>query len=199
MYAVLMCGGKGTRIASHFKVEKPLIRFRGKPLIEHVTRALIESKYVEKIFAAVSVNTPTTKKFLEKNFSSKMITLETSGKGYSADYLEIIDFFIFEYKKKSNPKEWRIMFIPSDIPLVSSRTIEKIIGTYHEKPCLTVIYEKEFLNKLGLDSNYSLIIDNKEYCYSIEEEYLILNLEEITYNINRFEDLKKASEVVGKN
>ncbi len=217
MYAVLMCGGKGTRIASHFKVEKPLIKFKGKPLIEYVANALIESSHIEKIFAAVSANTPITKKFLENNFSSKIITLETSGKGYSVDYLEIINFFKFKYKNKTNSKESRIIFIPSDIPLVSSHTLEKIIGTYHEKPILTVIYEKEFINKLGLDSNYSLLINNNEYCYSglsvldiskinpsklaetgkVDEEYLILNLEEISYNINRLEDLEKSLDSCG--
>src|SRR5919107_3575561 len=143
MYCVLMCGGKGTRIKSVLghKIEKPLIKIRNKPLIEHLIDALTQTNKFERIFAAVSDNTQKTQEFILSTFLSKITILETPGKGYSEDYLEIIKFFkCTKYGKKEDMK--KILFIPIDIPLLSPEIIRQIVNTNQEKPCLTIVLEK---------------------------------------------------------
>jgi adenosylcobinamide-phosphate guanylyltransferase len=56
--ALIMAGGKGTRMRA--TTEKPLLKVGGRPMIEHVVRALRESKTVDRIVVAISRNTPDT-------------------------------------------------------------------------------------------------------------------------------------------
>ena len=44
--AVIMAGGKGTRLRSN--QEKPLLKVRGQPLIESVVNALLSSKKLKQ-------------------------------------------------------------------------------------------------------------------------------------------------------
>jgi adenosylcobinamide-phosphate guanylyltransferase len=213
VYCVLMCGGKGTRIKSAMghKIEKPLVKIRDKPLIEYLIDALIQTNKFEQIFAAVSNNTQKTQEFITSTFLDKITVLETSGKGYSEDYLKIIKFFkCAECVKNKDIK--KILFLPIDIPLISPVIIKQIIDTNQEKPCLAIILEKEFVKSHGMTPSYEFVLDKKNCCYSgisvidiskidigrhekinlIAEEYRILNYSELACNANTFEDLKIA-------
>ncbi|MBA3750395.1 MAG: NTP transferase domain-containing protein [Nitrosopumilus sp.] len=213
LYCVLMCGGKGTRIKSvlDLKMEKPLILLKNKPLIEYLIKTLIQTNKFERIFAAVSNNTIKTQEFIKSHFQNKITLLETSGREYSEDYLNIINFFKeFRYKKNKDIK--KILFLPIDIPLILPSILTQIINTNQEKPCLTIILEKEFIENLGIIPSYEFTINKKNYCYSgisvvdisqvelgntkknslIDEDYIILNRSEIACNINTLKDLKIA-------
>jgi adenosylcobinamide-phosphate guanylyltransferase len=217
MYCVLMCGGKGTRIKSAMghKIEKPLIKIRNKPLIEYLIDALTQTNKFERIFAAVSDNTQKTQEFILSTFLNKITILETSGKGYSEDYLEIIKFFKYtEYRKKEDIK--KILFLPIDIPLISPKIIRQIINTRQEKPCLTIVLEKEFIESHGITTSYEFTLGTKNCCYSgisiidiskidinilekinlIAEEHKIMNYSEIACNANTFEDLKITEKIL---
>jgi len=76
--AVLMAGGKGKRMNTN--IEKPLFKFFDKSLIDHVLDNLKESKYVDKIFIALSPHTPETKKYISKKYSNNK---NYSNKNYS--------------------------------------------------------------------------------------------------------------------
>ncbi|MDD1749642.1 MAG: NTP transferase domain-containing protein, partial [Methanothrix sp.] len=54
-----MAGGRGSRLKMG---EKPMVRLFGRPLIDYVTRALLDSS-VERIFVAVTDNVPQTKQW----------------------------------------------------------------------------------------------------------------------------------------
>ena len=217
IYSVLMCGGKGTRIKSTmgYETEKPLIRIKNKPLIEYLINALIQTNKFERIFTAVSNNTQKTQEFIKANFHGKITLLETSGIGYSEDFRKILKFFKnTKYERKKDSK--KILFLPIDVPLISSEILTKIINIYQEKPCLTIILEMEFIKNHRITPSYEFIIDKKKYCYSgisiidiskididnrkkttlIEEEYITLNYSEIACNINTFEDLKIAEKLM---
>ena len=65
----------------------------------------------------------------------KITVLETSGKGYSEDYLKIIKFFKYaKYVKNKNIK--KILFLPIDIPLISPVIIKQIISQIKKNPVL---------------------------------------------------------------
>jgi GTP:adenosylcobinamide-phosphate guanylyltransferase len=217
VYCVLMCGGKGTRLKKTLgsDTEKPLIKLKDKKLIEYPINALMQSNRFERIFAAVSGNTPKTQEFLKSKYGDKVTLIETLGREYSEDYLKIIKYF----KETGNEKRYcvnKILFLPVDIPLISLGTLTQLIDIDQEKPCLTIVLEKGFVKSMGiLTSPYELVIDGKNHCYSgisiidikkidmdmgnntegfalIEEEYKTLNLVEIACNANTLEDLKTA-------
>jgi adenosylcobinamide-phosphate guanylyltransferase len=206
-----MCGGKGTRIKSTMgsKIEKPLIRIKNKALIEYLIDTLVQINKFDKIYAAVSNNTQKTREFIKANFHRNITLLDTSGIGYSEDYVKIIKYFKdIKFEKQKDPE--KLLFIPIDIPLISPKILIQILNTKQEKSCLVVILEKDFVKNHGVTSSYECIIDKKKYCYSgisvidipkiefenskevqlIEEEYIVLNYSEIACNINTFEDLK---------
>ncbi len=217
VFCVLMCGGKGTRLKKTLglDVEKPLTRLKNKPLIEYPINVLTQSNKIERIFAAVSGNTQKTREFIKSNYGDKVTLIETMGRGYSEDYLEIIKYFKeMENEKKLGAK--KILFLPIDIPLISLDTLTQLIAINQEKPCLTIVLEKGFVKSMGIMlSEYELVVDNKNYCYSgisimdikkidmdmgnntegfasIDEEYKTLNRVEIACNANTLEDLKTA-------
>lgn len=217
IYCVMMCGGKGTRLKKTLgsDTEKPLMILKNKKLIEYPINALMQSNRFERIFAAVSGNTPKTREFIKSRYGDKVTLMETPGREYSEDYLKIIKYF----KEKGNEKKHnmnKILFLPADIPLISLGTLTQLIAMDQEKPCLTIVLEKGFVKSMGIStSSYELVIDGKNYCYSgisiidikkidmdmgnnteglalIEEEYKTLNRVEIACNTNTLEDLKTA-------
>jgi adenosylcobinamide-phosphate guanylyltransferase len=220
IFGVLMCGGKGTRIKSTlgYKTEKPLIILKNKPLVEYLINALNQTNSFEKIFAAVSNNTQKTREFINASFQNKILLLETSGIEYSEDYLKVIKYFKNTPFEKEKEKEFKkILFLPIDIPLISPEILKQIIQMQQEKPCLTIIVEKDFVKNHGITpSSYEFIFDQKNCCYSgislidvskiyiddskkvqlIEEEYVILNNRGVACNINTFKDLKIAENLM---
>ena len=91
-----MCGGKGTRIKSSigYKIEKPLLKIKDKPMIGYLINAIIQTYQFKKIFAAVSNNTQKTRQFIKYNFQNEITLLDTLGTEYSEDYVKIIKYFI---------------------------------------------------------------------------------------------------------
>lgn len=222
VFCVLMCGGKGTRLKKTLgsDVEKPLTKLKNKPLIEYPINVLIQSNKFKRIFAAVSGNTQKTREYIKSNYGDKITLIDTTGRGYSEDYLKIIEYFKeMENEKKRSVK--KILFLPIDIPLISLDTLTQLIAINQEKPCLTIVLEKGFVKSMGImPSEYELVLDNKNYCYSgisimdikkidmdmgnntegfasIDEEYKTLNRVEIACNANTLEDLKTAEKFLG--
>ncbi|WP_400149778.1 NTP transferase domain-containing protein, partial [Candidatus Methanarcanum hacksteinii] len=72
MEALIMAGGKGTRLCKN-GVEKPYINVAGKHVIEHVINALKKAKCVDRILVTVSPNTKKTEEFLIISTSSSVI------------------------------------------------------------------------------------------------------------------------------
>ena len=82
IYAVLMAGGRGTRL--EVPCEKPLFKLCGKPLIKYVLDNLNASKLIDKIVIAVSHHTRETTEYL-KSFEGNFDILDTSGDDYLTD------------------------------------------------------------------------------------------------------------------
>ena len=58
--ALIMAGGKGKRM--RLAVEKPLLPFLGKPLIDWVVEAVASAEKVSEFYVVTSENTPETEK-----------------------------------------------------------------------------------------------------------------------------------------
>ncbi|MCS6767278.1 MAG: NTP transferase domain-containing protein [Candidatus Nitrosocaldus sp.] len=80
MIALLMAGGKGSRLA--MDEEKPLVRVNGRPMISYVMDALLHSKCFDGIVVAVSRNTQRTKGYILDGYAARACnTLTTATNG----------------------------------------------------------------------------------------------------------------------
>ncbi len=197
--ALIMAGGRGTRMG--MGVEKPLLKVGGKPMVEHVITALMNSRRVSDIVVAVSKHTPQTAEFV-KRFPVKV--LKTPGRGYISD----MKYAIKRLKLK------KVLIISADLPLVTSRIIDRIIEKYNEcdKPALTVAVPLEMRKKLGLKGEYTFevesipvvpaginLIDGKRIDEEkLEEEVLILQDDHVTVNVNTPLDLSVAESLLSE-
>lgn len=243
---VLMCGGKGSRINTSSntlgkKIEKPLIPINNKPLIEYTIDAILNSKKPFKIFAAVSSNTKETEDFIKYNYSDRITVLRTQGKGYSKDFANLIHYFINKSYTKEQEKRYtrndnilkriktqdgifecsKILFLPIDLPLISTKTVENIAELKQQTPLISLVIDKNIIIEYGLlPTPYAVRIDNKDYCHTgiavaslalfsskvtkitsskIEEESIIFNDPELAFNVNTIDDLSKVKEYFSRN
>ena len=78
MDALLMCGGRGTRL--DLPTEKPLVEIDGRAMVDRI-RETLEASRVETVHAVVSPHAPATREHL----AGSLPTIETPGEGYVAD------------------------------------------------------------------------------------------------------------------
>ena len=219
---VLMCGGKGSRLDtdSTVKVEKPLLELKNKSLIEYMIEAVQNSKKNFKIYAAVSKNTVKTKEFLKRRYCNDITLIETTGSGFSNDYLIVLQFFKDkENKGKNGIQDFannRILFLPTDLPLISSKTLDEITDLYQSSSIISIVVDKKmFIQNNFVPSTFVTEISKVDYCYTgisildfhtiarlehidqIKEVPMIMDNLELVYNINTVDDMKKAEKFIG--
>lgn len=187
MIALVMCGGKGSRMKS--PEEKLLLKYK-KPIIEHVLSALESSKIFSKIFCVTSNNAPKTRQFVTKlGFE----IVETQGRGYSEDLSEILAKF-------SEP----VFVVSGDMPLLEPTIINKIVELADPKNIWnSVMVKKKFLTSLGTDTEFFVTIKGEDYAYtgisiidptkihhgkSIDESFIIFDDKRIATNLNTKKD-----------
>jgi len=194
-----MCGGRASRMQLEETIEKPLLKVAGIAMVERVILALAGSKRFDRIVAAISPNTPTTKELLK---SKGIETIETLGKGYSNDLSYLL----------SKLKPRRVMVVPSDIPLLNSQIVSDILdvidnsGIREQESAISIILDKGFVESIG--AKPSIVLD--QYCHSgitifntraveidlVEEHYLVMNRKEIALNVNTKEELELAKKLL---
>ncbi|HJU35288.1 MAG TPA: NTP transferase domain-containing protein [Nitrososphaera sp.] len=198
MIAVVMCGGRASRMQQRQRgIEKPLLKVAGIAMVERVISALADSDMFDRIVAAVSSHTPMTKEFLR---SKGIETIETLGEGYSKDLSQLL----------SRLKPQRVVTVPSDMPLLSSQIIIRILNAIGnnqgQEPVISIMLEKGFVEGIGVKPSVVL----EQYCYSgitvfntmavgtesVEERYLVLNRKEIALNVNTKEEIELAEKLL---
>jgi adenosylcobinamide-phosphate guanylyltransferase len=203
MLALVMCGGKGNRMA--LPIEKSLLKLRDKTLIEYVLDALIDYRGFENIVVVPSTNTPATCTFLytHKYYTSGIIEIfEGRGENYSLDLSYVLG--------KIRPA---VAFVVSaDLPLLNPVIIQKIITSYLPSfPCTSIVSERCFVKNFDILPSSVLTIGAKKYCYSgivivdsskhrtnskLEENYLIMNEKEVAVNVNTVLELRTAERLL---
>ena len=130
------------------------------------------------------------------------------------------DNIILENQKHIK-EDSKIIFLPTDLPLISTDTIERIVELKHKTPLMSIVIDKKIIVENSfLPTSYTIKIDKKDYCYTgisvletasfrtqkinlignqIEEEPIIFNDSELAYNINTIDDLKRTEEFLLKN
>ena len=195
IYAILMAGGRGTRL--EVPCEKPLFKLRDKPLIKYVIDNFKESKLIDTIVIAVSHHTRETTLYLN-SLDEEFQILDTSGDDYLTDLSYILDYF----EKKSS--EDTLLFINADLPFISTETIDYVLDYYSRslKDALSTLVPVEIFKDLGLNYSYEFngyVPSGLNVLRSVnivqEEDQLVIPKRELALNINTLLDSKVAEKL----
>ena len=192
--ALIMAGGKGKRF--HSKIEKPLARFLGKPLINWVIDAVKSANRISDVYVVTSPNTLETEK---KCLKEGLKVIRTDGKDYHHDLKQAV------IKSQLNCP---VLTVSSDLPALTGVFLDQIILAYEKigKPALTVLVPIEECKKIGLStastytykgafyavSGINIIDGSKIFEEELEQEVIISDNIEAALNINSLEDLRNA-------
>lgn len=195
MIAAVMCGGRGTRMKAG--TEKPMLQLSGSPIIAYVLEALEESRRFGAIVAAVSPATPETRKYLTSRATA---VIETPGMGYPSDLSVVLG--------KLTPE--KVFVISADMPLVTPGIIGEITLAPQQKPLLSVVLRKKFVESVGVRPSVAFRKGGTDYCQSgisifdtarcadgsVDEQHLIIDRVEVAVNVNTKEELVLAEKLL---
>jgi adenosylcobinamide-phosphate guanylyltransferase len=187
-----MAGGKGERLGVG-GVEKPLLEFRGRPLIEHVLSALNKSQ-TQRVIAVTSPRTPCTTRWARE---ADIQVVRALGHGYIEDYV-----WTCERLGLQSP----ILVIAADLPLIDYRLIDRVIKRYAkaDSAALGVYLPREFCEEAKIARHLGFAVDAKKLVPTginivdashldqpQQETTLVVRDESLLYNINTRDDLRQ--------
>jgi len=199
--ALIMAGGMGKRM--ELKVEKPLVQFMGKPLVEHVVEAVKSSRQIPEFYVVTSKNTPETE---AKCLKDGLEIIRTDGKGYHNDLVQAIT--------KANLL-LPVLIIPSDLPALTGRFLDRVISAFAKcgKDALAVFVPIETRERFRLSVSSTDEYEGTWYAVSgvnvingerirdegkIATSAIITEDIEVLLNINTQNDLVIAEEIIKK-
>ena len=112
--ALIMAGGKGQRMGA-LPVEKPLLPFLGKPLVDWVAEAVASAKNVSEFYVVSSPNTQETEKHCRQKGWK---VLRTDAKGYHND--------LKQATREANLMG-PVLTIPADSPALTGKFLDKVV------------------------------------------------------------------------
>jgi adenosylcobinamide-phosphate guanylyltransferase len=197
--ALIMAGGKSKRMG--LAVEKPLVPFLGKPLIEWVVEAVASAKKVSEFFIVTSANAPETEKRCKREGWN---VLRTDAKGYHDDLKQAI---------RDACLDNAVLTIPSDLPALTGRFLDKVVNAFElcGKDFLAVFVPIKKREDLGLSisstdehkgvwhavAGVNIVNANKIRENGKAETSAIITEEtEVLLNINTLKDLEIAEKIM---
>lgn len=197
--ALIMAGGKGKRMG--LAIEKPLLPFLSKPLIEWVVGAVKSAKKVSEFYIVTSENAPETEK---KCLKDGLKIIRTDGKSYHDDLMQAI---------LRAQLLCPVLTMPADLPALTGKFINKVISTFENqgKDALAVFVPIETREKLELSISSTDEYKSTWYAVSgvniingarirdegkIETSAMITEEIEVLLNINTLKDLEIAEKIM---
>ena len=197
--ALIMAGGRGTRIG--LPMEKPLLPFLGKPLIDWVAGAVAEAHKVDEFYVVTSTNTSETEKYcLQRGWQ----IVRTDAKGYHMD---------LKQATRDANLIGPVLTVPADSPALTGKFLDRVISQF--EGCGTDFYAVfvpiAARQKLGLSidstdeykgvwhavSGVNIIDGAKSQTdEKIETCALVTDEVEVLLNINTLTDLEIAEKVM---
>ena len=199
--ALIMAGGKGKRMG--LAIEKPLLPFMGKPLLDWVVEAVQSAEKVSEFYVVTSGNTlETEKRCLSKDWK----VLRTDAKSYHEDLKQAI--------LEAN-LNCPVLTIPADLPAVTGKFLDKVISAYENggKDALAVFVPIKTREELQLSisstdeykgvwhavSGVNIINGAKiQEEGKIDTSAIITEEIEVLLNINTLKDLEIAEKIMRK-
>jgi adenosylcobinamide-phosphate guanylyltransferase len=197
--ALIMAGGKGKRMK--LPIEKPLLLFLNRPLIEWVVEAVKSAKKISEFYIVTSGNAPETEK---KCLKDGLKVIRTDGKGYHDDLKQAI------LKAKL---QCPVLTIPADLPAVAGKFLDKVVTAYENcgKDALAVFVPIKTRERLELSVSSTDYHKGELYAVSgvniingakIQEEgkidtsAIVTEEIEVLLNINTLKDLAIAEKML---
>jgi adenosylcobinamide-phosphate guanylyltransferase len=199
--ALIMAGGKGKRM--ELAVEKPLLPFLGKPLIDWVVDAVESTEQVSEFYVVTSGNTAETE---AKCVKEGLQVIRTNGVGYHNDLVQAIlqaDLLC------------PVLIVPCDLPALTGKFLDKVIETFagSSKDALAVFVPIKTREKFKL--SISSTDEHKGVWHAvsgvniingarirdegkIDTDAIITDEIEVLLNINTQKDLAIAEEIMTK-
>jgi adenosylcobinamide-phosphate guanylyltransferase len=194
-----MAGGKGKRLG--LPVEKPLLPFLGKPLIDWVVDAVESAEKVSEFIVVTSGNTPETEKHCKEK---RWRYLRTDAQGYHDDLKQAV---------REAGLTGAVLTIPADLPAVTDKFLDKVISAFETsgKDFLAVFVPIEKRQSLGLSVDSTDEYEGVWYAVSgvniingakvqeegkIETTAIITEETEVLLNINTVKDLEVAQKLM---
>ena len=115
---MIMAGGKGKRIG--LQVEKPLLHFLDKPLLDWVAEAVLSASKISEMYIITSQNTPQTEKY-SKDKGWKI--LRTDANGYHNDLKQAVNVADLH-----GP----ILTMPADLPAITGEFLDHVIEVFEK-------------------------------------------------------------------
>jgi len=197
--ALIMAGGKGTRIG--LTIEKPLLPFLGKPLIDWVVEAVKSAEKISEFYIVTSRNAVETER---KCLRDGLKVIRTDGKGYHDDLKQAI---------LAAQLRGPVLTMPADLPAVTGKFLDKVVTAYEEcgKDALAVFVPIKTRETLEL--SVSSTDEHKGVWYAvsgvnvingarirdegkIETGAIITEEVEVLLNINTLKDLAIAERIM---
>jgi adenosylcobinamide-phosphate guanylyltransferase len=197
--ALILAGGKGKRMG--LSVEKPMLPFLGKPLLDWVVEAVALVGKVSEFYVVTSMNTPETEKHCQ---SRGWKILRTDAKGYHSDLKQAV-----RLAGLLGP----VLTIPADLPAVTGKFLDKVISVFEicGKDFLAVFVPIE--KREGLELSVSSTDEYRGVWYAvsgvniidgakiqgegkIETSAIITEDVEVLLNINTLKDLEIAEKLM---
>ena len=183
-------------------VEKPLLPFFGKPLIDWVVNAVKSAKNISDLYVVTSPNAPETEK---KCAVEGLNILKTDGKSYHDDLKQAM--------LKAN-FQGPVLIMPSDVPALTGEVLDRIVSAYEAngKDALAVFVPIEKRQELGLSISstdeykgiwYAVsgvnIINAKRVLSEgkIDTGAIVTDEVEVLLNVNTLKDLEVAEKIMG--
>jgi adenosylcobinamide-phosphate guanylyltransferase len=197
--ALIMAGGKGKRMG--LPVEKPLLPFLGKPLIDWVVDAVESAEKVSEFYVVTSENTPETEKLC---LSRGWKFLRTSAKGYHSDLKQAV---------LEAGLAGAVLTIPADLPAVTGKFLDKVVSAFEVsgKDFLAVFVPIKTRESLELSVSSTDEYKGVWYAVSgvnivngakiqeegkIETSAIITDETEVLLNINTLKDLEVSEKIM---
>ena len=197
--ALIMAGGKGKRLG--LPIEKPLLPFLGKPLIDWVVEAVRSAEKVSDFYVVTSENTPETE---ERCKRKGWRILRTDAKGYHEDLKQAV---------RNAGLKGTVMTIPADLPAITGRFLDKVVSAFETcgRDFLAVFVPIEKRESLGLSVSSTDEYNGVWYAVSginivnglksqreekIETSAFITEEVEVLLNINTLKDLEISEKIM---
>jgi adenosylcobinamide-phosphate guanylyltransferase len=191
-----MCGGRGTRLGTD--AEKPLVRVGGRPMVDRVCSALVESRAagdggtrLDRVYAAVSPHTPATRAHLADR--PDVSVLETPGEGYVADLGAALE-------RVGDPA----LTVASDLPLLAAETVADTLEAVRARAgSRTVCVPVELKRDLGVSVDTATEHDGRRVAPTGlnvvgdgDGTTLVVEDRRLAVNVNRPRDLRVAEQLL---
>lgn len=180
MDALVMCGGRGTRLGG--VTEKPLVPVEAIPMVDRVCAAAADSS-ADRVHAVVSPHTPETRRHLTAR--EGVDVLDAPGDGYVADVS-------YALTRVEPP----VLTLASDLPLLAGSIIDRVLDAA-AGTSLAVYVDTDRKRRLGVSMDSATDVDGQQRSPTgvnvvgpgDAEETLVVDDDRLAVNVNRPRDL----------